>query len=143
MNHIGSPTSTIDSPLAATRRQTNTSNSNSNSNNGVYEQPLIRSQVELVRKSVTHFETILSSYIVEGRIRYEIVYDDMSQEEVDLIKLSRRQEIYYKEGKNGVVGQQKQKARSTLDDEYVGTQVTFMHLGVTFYSTMKRYYCGN
>ena len=78
-----------------------------------------------MRKSVIHFGTILSSRIVEITTRYEIVYNDTFQAEVDLMEFPRRQELYYKERENDVVGQQKQKARSTLGNEYVGTRVAF------------------
>ena len=156
MNNDGSPTSPIDSSLATIRRQTNTSNSdsgnnnisnnnnnNSNSNNDVCEKTLIGSWVAGVRKSVTHFWTILSSRIVEERTRYEIVYDDTFQEEIDSLELSRRQKLYYKERDNDVVGQQKKKARSTLDDKYVGIRVAFWHTGLAFYCTMKRCFLGS
>ena len=96
-----------------------------------------------MRKSVTHFGTILSSRIVKGRMHYEIIYDANFQEEVDSIELSRRQELYYKERDNNVVGQQKQKVRSTLVNEYVGTQVAFLHYGVAFYGTVKRCFRGS
>ena len=59
------------------------------------------------------------------------------------MELSRRQELYYKKEENDVVGQQKQKARSTLDDEYVGTWDAFMHQGVTFYGIVTHCYRGN
>ena len=112
MNNVGSPMSTLYSPVAVTRTQTNTSNINSNSDNNrdndVCEQTLTGTQVTGRRKSVTHFGSILSSRIVEGRTHYEILYDDKFQEEVDSIELSRRQELYYKEGENDVVRQQKQ-----------------------------------
>ena len=54
-----SPTSTIDSPLGGTQRQTHTSNitnndSNSESDNDVGEKPLIGSRVTLLRGSVIH-----------------------------------------------------------------------------------------
>ena len=90
-----------------------------------------------MRESVTHFGNFLSFRIVEGRRRYEIVYNDTFQEEIDLIELSRRQELYYKEGDNDVVGQQKEKVGSTLDDDYVGTRVVFLHYCVAFYGTVK------
>ena len=70
---------------------------------------LIGSRVAGVCESVTHFGTILSSHIVKGRTHYEIVCDDMFQGKVDSMELSRRQELYDKEGENDVVGQQKQK----------------------------------
>ena len=47
------------------------------------------------------------------------------------------------ETENNVVGQQKQKARSTLDDEYVCIRVVFLHTGLAFYGTMKGYYLGS
>ena len=123
MNNGGSPTSTINSPLATTTRQTNTSNSNSgdnnsNSDNNFREQSLIESQISLMSRLVTHFGTILSSRIVEGRTCYEIVCDDKFQEEVDSLELSICQGLYYTETENDVADQQKQKARSTLDNEY-------------------------
>ena len=39
---------------------------------------------------------------------------------------------------NDAVGNQKQKSRSTPDDEYVGTRVPFMCEGVAFYGTVRR-----
>ena len=116
----------------------NSSNNNSNSDKDVSEQSLIGSRVALMRKSVTHFGTILSSCTVEGMTHYKIVYDDKFQEEADLLELSRHQELYYIEVENDVVGQQKQKVRSTHNDEYVGTRVVFWYTGLTFYGIVKR-----
>ena len=96
-----------------------------------------------MRKSVTHFGTILSSCIVEGRTHFKIVYNDRFQKELDSIELSRRQYLYYKEGDNNIVGQQKQKVRATLDDNYVGTRGAFQHYGVAFYGTVKRCFVGS
>ena len=166
INNVGSPTSTIgDSPLAATRTRTNTSrvaidSESDNDNDNSHKHTLIGSRVAVERELVTHFGTILSSGIVEGRTRYKIVYDDQfDEEEVNAIDLSRRQELYIKERLNDVVGQQKQKARAKVDDvvddnddnyleieindPYVGTRVAFMHMCVAFYGTVKKCFVGS
>ena len=85
--------------MGGTRRRTHTSNitnndSDSERDNDVGEKPLIGSRVTVLWGSVTHFGTIFSSAMVEGRKHYEIVYDDRSIEEVDLLELSRLQELY-------------------------------------------------
>ena len=144
MNDGGSPTSTIDSLLGETRRRTNTSNiANSDRDNDVGEQPLIGSRVAVDRGSVTHFGTIFSSAIVEERKHYEIVYNDTSTEEVDSLESSRLQELYINQIDNDTVGQQKQRTRSTPNDEYVGTRVSFSCSGVAFYGTVKRCFLGD
>ena len=60
MNNVGSPTSSIDSPLGATQRQTHTSNitnndSDSDDDNDVVDKPLIHSRVAVLRESAIHF----------------------------------------------------------------------------------------
>ena len=57
-----------------------------------------------------------------------------------MLGLSRHQELYYMVTENNVVGQQKKKARSTLDDKYVYTRVVFLHTGLAFYGTLKGYF---
>ena len=102
-------------------------------------------------KSEIHFGITLSCRISDNGRKYgEIVYDGKFQEEVDAIELSRRQELYYKEGNNDIVGQKKQKARATLDNDddvenrkiYVGTWVEFMNYSVAFYGTVKCCFVG-
>ena len=137
MNNVGSPTSSIDSPLAATQRQIHTSNDgDSESDEFVVEKPLIRSCVAVQRASVILFRTIISCATVEGRNHYCIEYDDRSMKQVETLELSRLQELYIKEMNNDVVGQQKTKSQSTKDDEFVGTRVLFSYGGVAFYGTV-------
>ena len=83
-----------------------------------------------------------------------IVYNDkFDEKKVDTIELSRRQELYYKEGNDDTVWQQKQRAKETLDNDnsgdnveieniYVGTQVAFMKYSVAFYGTIKLCFVG-
>ena len=142
MNDSGSPTLSIDSPLGGTRRQTHTSNitnndSDSESDNDVDEKPLIGSCVAVLWESVIHFGKIISCAMVEGRKHYCIKYDDRSIEEVDLMELSRLKELYIKNINNDAVSQQKQKARSSPNDEYVGARVSFMCEVVVFNGTVK------
>ena len=139
----GSLTSTIDSPLGGTRRQTHTSNitnndSDSKSDNNVGEKPLIGSRVAVLRGIVIHFGKIISWAMVEDRKHYCIKHDDRSIENVNSMELSRLQELYIQEMNNDAVGQQKQKARSQPDNENVGTRVSFICVGVVFYVTVKR-----
>ena len=119
---IGSPLSTISSPLAATRTQTNTISSSKDSNTGddVYERTLIGNRVAAVLgDELTHFGTILSSHILsDGKTYWRIVYDDnFDEEDADAIQLFDRQDLYQTEGKNDIVWQQKQKTRATVDDD--------------------------
>ena len=108
MNNVGSPTSSIESPLAATQRKTHTSNDgDSESDEDVVEKPLIGSRVAVKRASAILFGTILSCATVEGRTYYSIEYDDRSIKQVSTLKLSRLQELYITEMNNDVVGQQK------------------------------------
>ena len=80
----------------------------------------------------------MSCAMVEGRNHYCLEYDDRSIEEVDSMELSRLQELYIKKINNDVVGQQKQKSRSTPNNEFVGIRVSFLCEGVAFYGTVKR-----
>ena len=57
-----------------------------------------------------------------------------------MLELSRLQELYINKIDNDAVGQQKQKARSALDNEYVGTRVSFSCSSVAFYGTVKCYF---
>ena len=108
MNNVGSPTSSIESPLAATQRKTHTSNDgDSESDEDVVEKPLIGSRVAVKRASAILFGTILSCATVEGRTYYSIEYDDRSIKQVSTLELSLLQELYITEMNNDVVGQQK------------------------------------
>ena len=109
MNNVGSPTSSIDSPLAATQRQTHTSNitnndSDSENDNDVVEKPLIGSRVAVLRESAIHFGTIISCAMLEGRNHYCIEYDDRIIVEVNTIELSRLQQLYIEEMNNDTIG---------------------------------------
>ena len=138
MNNVGSPTSSIESPLAATQRKTHTSNDgDSESDEDVVEKPLIGSRVAVKRASAILFGTILSCATVEGRTYYSIEYDDRSIEQVSTLELSILQELYITEMNNDVVGQQKKKSQSTQEDEFVGTRVSFSCGGIAFYGTVK------
>ena len=141
-DHGASPMSTIDSPLGETRRQTHSNltnnDSDSDSEKGVGEKSLIGSRVAVLCGTVIHFGKIISWTMVEDRKHYCIEYDDRSIGNVNLMELSRLQELYIQEINNDSVGQQKQKARSTPDDEYVDTRVSFTCERVVFYGTVKR-----
>ena len=113
-------------------------NSDSESDNDVGEKSLIRSCVTVIQGSVIHFGKIISCAMVEGKKHYCIEYDDRSIEEIDVMELSRLQELFIKEINNDTVGQQKQKTQSTPDNEYVSTWVSFMCEGVAFYGMVKR-----
>ena len=139
MNNVGSPTSSIESPLGPTQRQTHTSNDgDSESDKDVVEKPFIGSRVAVRRASAIHFGTIISCATLEGRNHYCIKYDDRIIVEVNTIELSRLQQLYIEEMNNDTVGHQKQKSQSTQDDEYVGTRVSFMCERIAFYGTVQR-----
>ena len=128
MNNVESPTSSIDSPLGATQRQTHTSNITNNdgdskSDKDVVEKPLIGNRVAVLYEPSIHFGTIISFAMVEGRNHYCIEYDDRSIKQVDTIESSRLQELYIKEMNNNTVSQQKQKLQSKPDNEFVGIHV--------------------
>ena len=139
MNNVGSPTSSIESPLGPTQRQTHTSNDgDSESDNDLVEKPLIGSRVAVRRASAIHFGSIISCATLEGRNHYMIEYDDRKIVQVNTIELSILQQLYITQMNNDTIGQQKKKSQSTQDDEFVGNRVSFVCEGVVFYGTVKR-----
>ena len=76
-----------------------------------------------------------------------VIYNDkFVEEEGDAIGLSRRQELYFKEGHDDMVHDQKQKARATVDNDiennFVGSRVAFTIGAVFFYGIVKHCFLG-
>ena len=67
--------------------------------------------------SLTHFGTISSSCILDnGKKHWEILYNDNfdKEEEVDVIELSKRQDLYNLKVENDIVWQQKQNISNII-----------------------------
>ena len=80
---------------------------------------------------------------MEGRTRYKNVYDDIFQEEVGWMELSSRQELYYKERENDVVGQQKEEGKINTGQRvcwYTGCIFTFLRCLLWYCETLLSWY---
>ena len=86
---IGSPISIVNSPLAATRTQTNTIDSDSDTSDDVCEQTLIGNRVAAVLgDSLTHFGTIISCRISDDGKNVGKLYTMMSLIQKRLMRLN-------------------------------------------------------